>query len=64
MLFTFTFIKLKNIMFRYLRRISGPIIPILYVDSNINQIKTSNLLKKLKSHKYNFAKGIAIVCSI
>lgn len=51
-------------MIRYLRKISGPIVPILYVDSNINQVKTKNIIRKLKNIKYNFAKCIAIVSSI
>lgn len=51
-------------MLRLLRRKAGPIIPILYVDANVNQANTANLLKKLRKFKYNLAKGIAVVCSV
>ena len=50
-------------MMRFFRR-SGPILPILYIDANLNNIKATNLLKKLRSFKYHHAQGIAIVCSI
>jgi hypothetical protein len=51
-------------MFRLLKRKAGPIIPILYVDANVNQANTANLLKKLRKFKYNLAQGIAVVCSV
>lgn len=51
-------------MLRLLLKKSGPIIPIVYVDANINQARTANLLRKLKRTRYEFARGIAVVCSI
>ena len=42
----------------------GPVIPIVYVDSNVNQANTASLLRKLRKFNYSFAKGIAVVCSV
>ena len=50
-------------MMRFFRK-SCPVLPILYVDANINQIRETELLKKLRSFKYDKAQGLAIVCSI
>ena len=51
-------------MLRLIARRAGPIVPILYVDANVNQANTANLLKKLRKFPYNFAKGLAVVCSV
>jgi hypothetical protein len=51
-------------MIKYLWKASGPVVPIFYIDANINQMRTANLLKKIRDFKYDFAKGIAVVCSI
>ena len=40
---------IKNII-----RSAGPNVPVLYVDSNINQAKAANLLKKLRELRFDF----------
>ncbi len=49
---------------RQIFRRNGPVIPIVYVDANLNQANTASLLKKLRKYNYSFAKGIAVVCSV
>ena len=49
---------------RHILRQAGPMIPIVYVDANVNQANTINLLRKLRKLNFTFAKGIAVVCSV
>lgn len=52
-------------MFNSLVKKFGPTIPIIYIDSNINQAKTAYLLKKIRrKYQYFNAEAIAVVCSI
>ncbi len=42
-------------MFKLLLKKAGPIVPILYVDANINPARTGYLLRKLRKSKFYFA---------
>lgn len=48
-------------MFKYF---SKPIIPLLIIESNLNQEKAINLLKKLRKVQYKNAKALAMVIEI
>jgi hypothetical protein len=51
-------------MLRLLKRSAGPMVPILYLDANMNPARTAYLLKKLRKLRFDFAQGMAIVCEI